>query len=67
MGQGAMVIFQFSSPADLSVVYLETLAGDVYVEDVEQVKRCNVAFDRIAHAALAQKESAALIAAIIKE
>jgi transcriptional regulator with XRE-family HTH domain len=67
IGQGTMVIFGFSSPVDLSVAYLETLAGSVYVEDIAQVKHCNVTFDSIADAALSEEDSAALIAAIIEE
>lgn len=67
IGQGSMVIFGFPSPVDLSVAYLETLAGSVYVEDIAQVKRCNVTFDRIADAALSEEDSAALLAAIIEE
>jgi transcriptional regulator with XRE-family HTH domain len=67
IGQGSMVIFEFPSPVDLSVAYLETVAGGVYVEDVAQVKRCSVKFDRISGAALTEDDSADLIAAIIEE
>lgn len=67
IGQGPMVIFEFPGPVDLSVAYLETMAGGMYVEDVAQVRRCNVMFDSIAAAALSPEESAALIAAIVEE
>lgn len=64
VGQGSVVIFEFATPMDLGVAYLETLAGGMYVEDMIQVQRCNVMFDRIADTAMSEEESAAFIAAI---
>lgn len=64
VGQGSMVLFDFPGPVDLSVAYLETMAGGMYLEDVAQVRRCNVSFDGIAAAALSERESVALIAAV---
>ncbi|MER6891990.1 helix-turn-helix domain-containing protein [Streptomyces halstedii] len=67
IGQGSLVLFAFASPMDLDVAYVETFSGGVYVEDVPQVARCSVTFDRIADVALSMEESAAHIAAIAKE
>jgi hypothetical protein len=64
VGQGPLVIFEFPGPVDLSVAYLETMAGGMYVEDVSQVRRCNVAYEDIAAVALSEQESAALIGAV---
>lgn len=66
VGQGSVVIFEFATPMDLGVAYLETMAGGMYVEDMIQVQRCNVMFDRIADTAMSEEESAAFIAAIVQ-
>jgi len=69
MGAGDIVLFEFSedSPMDLDVAYLETMAGDMYVEDISQVRACSVMYDRIAECALSEDDSAALIRAAMKE
>ncbi|HEY9368825.1 helix-turn-helix transcriptional regulator [Streptomyces sp.] len=64
VGQGSLITFEFPGPVDLSVAYLETMAGGMYLEDVAQVRRCNVSFDGIAAAALSERASADLIAAV---
>lgn len=65
IGEGSFIVFDFHD--DPSVVYLETVAGGIYVEDAQQVTRCTVAIDRIEDAALDEEESAAFIAALSKE
>ncbi|MBW8482880.1 helix-turn-helix domain-containing protein [Actinomadura parmotrematis] len=67
IGAGAMILFEFSAAVELDTAYVETPAGSMYIEDIAQVRRCNVTFDRIASAALSVKESAALIDAVAKE
>ncbi|GAA2621233.1 helix-turn-helix transcriptional regulator [Actinomadura fulvescens] len=67
LGEGSFVIFGFPSPMELDVVYLESAVGDVYVEEIEQVRRCNLTFSRISDVALSEEDSAHLIADIAKE
>lgn len=43
------------------------MGGEIYVEDVGQVNRSNVRFDRLCDQALSEEDSMALIAAIAKE
>ncbi|MFI0350973.1 helix-turn-helix domain-containing protein [Actinomadura sp. 9N407] len=64
---GPFVILSFQGPLDPDVVYLEGMGGEIYVEDVAQVTRCNVRFDRISDQALSEEDSVALIADIAKE
>lgn len=64
---GAFVILSFDSELDPDVVYLEGMGGEIYVENVEQVNRCNVRFDRLRDQALSEDDSMALIAEIAKE
>jgi hypothetical protein len=67
LGEGSFTIFSFPRPIDPDVVYLESVAGGLYLEEVEQVRRCSVTFDHIADVALSEEDSAALIAAIAEE
>jgi transcriptional regulator with XRE-family HTH domain len=67
IGEGSFVIFGFPEPGTPDVVYLETVAGGLYVEDIQQVARCSVKFRHIAEMALTVEESAAFVAGLIKE
>ncbi|MEV5752630.1 DUF5753 domain-containing protein [Actinoallomurus sp. NPDC052308] len=58
---GPFVILGFPRPTDPNVVYIETLPGDIYLEDPEDVTLYMVAFDRLVAAALYPVESLALI------
>jgi len=58
---GAFVILDFHEPADPDVVYVETLAGDIYLEERSDVDRYTLAFDRLVAAALHPDESVQLI------
>lgn len=64
---GAFVILSFAAELDPDVVYLEGMGGEIYVEDVGQVRRCNVRFDRLCDQALSEDDSMALIAEIARE
>jgi transcriptional regulator with XRE-family HTH domain len=58
---GAFVILDFSEPTDPAVVYVETLAGDIYLEERSDVDRYILAFDRLVAAALHPDDSVQLI------
>ncbi|WP_089330721.1 helix-turn-helix domain-containing protein [Actinomadura meyerae] len=64
---GPFVALSFAGELDQDVIYLEGMGGEIYVEDVGQVARGNVRFDRICEQALAEEDSLALIADIAKE
>lgn len=64
---GPFVALSFAGELDQDVVYLEGMGGEVYVEEVGQVTRCNVRFDRICEQALTEEDSVSLIADIAKE
>jgi hypothetical protein len=67
IGKGAFTIFGFPEANDFDVVHLETVLGDIYGEDIEQVRRCNVEFEDTAEACLSVEESAEMISALIEE
>jgi transcriptional regulator with XRE-family HTH domain len=64
---GSFVVLSFGGPIALDVAYLKGVAGHIYVEDIEQVRRCGRKFDRISEAALPETESASLIESLTKD
>ena len=58
---GPFIILDFPEPTDPSVVYVETLAGDLYLEDRADVDRYTLAFDRLLAAALHPDDSVRLV------
>jgi transcriptional regulator with XRE-family HTH domain len=58
---GAFVILDFADATDPAVVYVETLAGDIYLEKRPDVNRYTLAFDRLVAAALHPDDSVHLI------
>jgi hypothetical protein len=58
---GPFVILNFDEPADPDVVYLETVAGNIYLEERSDVNRYALVFDRLLAAALHPDESVQLI------
>jgi len=58
---GPFVILDYAEATDPDVVYVETLAGDIYLEEPSDVERYTIAFDRLRAAALHPDESVQLI------
>ena len=58
---GPFVIMDFQDQTDPAVVYVETLAGDIYLEESADVTRYTIAFDRLLAAALHPDESVRLV------
>ncbi|WP_223884480.1 DUF5753 domain-containing protein [Micromonospora craniellae] len=58
---GGFVILGFTDPADREVVYIETMAGDLYPEGDAEVQSVTQAFDRLRAMALSPDDSASMI------
>jgi transcriptional regulator with XRE-family HTH domain len=58
---GAFVILDFEELTDPAMVYVETLAGDIYLEERSDVNRYTLAFDRLRAASLHPDDSVQLI------
>ena len=58
---GSFVVLDFPEVTDPAVVYVETLAGDIYLEERSDVDRYTLAFDRLRAAALHPDESVQMI------
>ncbi len=64
---GSFVVLRFSEPTDLPVVYIETMAGDLYPESQKDISGAILAFDRLRAMALEPDGSAKLIRQAAKE
>lgn len=64
---GGFVILGFTDPADRDVVYIETMAGDLYPEGDAEVQSAAQAFDRLRAMALSPDDSASMIRDMAKE
>ncbi|GHH48879.1 helix-turn-helix domain-containing protein [Lentzea cavernae] len=65
---GTFIVLGFPDPDDPEVFYLEHVTGgSFHIEDPEQVRAANLAFDRLAAEALSPEESVALIERILVE
>jgi len=58
---GPFVILGLPEPAEPDLVYVETLAGDIYLEERADVDRYNLAFERLLAAALHPDDSIDLV------
>jgi transcriptional regulator with XRE-family HTH domain len=65
--EGSFVLLSFASSIALDVAYIKNVAGGVYIEEVDQVRRCSTKFERISAAALSESDSVALIETLIAE
>ena len=64
---GSFTMLHFAEPADPPVIYLETMAGDLYPEGREQIAGFTMAFDRLRAMALSPEDSAAMLRRVIRE
>jgi transcriptional regulator with XRE-family HTH domain len=58
---GSFVILDYAEASDPDVVYVETLAGDIYLEEQPDVHRYTLAFDRLRAASLHPDDSVQMI------
>jgi transcriptional regulator with XRE-family HTH domain len=63
---GSFILLKFADPGDPPVVYIETMAGDLYPED-DDIQAAILAFDRLRAIALSPDDSIALISAVARE
>ncbi len=64
---GSFNILEFPEEVHSPVVYVETVAGDAYLERQDEVHRVNLTYTRLNVAALSANKSRELIAAIAKD
>jgi transcriptional regulator with XRE-family HTH domain len=63
---GAFMILTFPDPTDRALVYIEHTAGDLYLEDEDQIHRHQQLFARLVSAALQPEDSLAFLVKLAK-
>ena len=61
---GSFIVLEFPDPADQSLVYIDSMAGDLFLEYDMEIRRYILMFERLRAAALRPDESVTLLAAI---
>jgi transcriptional regulator with XRE-family HTH domain len=64
---GAFIVLEFPDPIDQSLVYTESLAGGLFLEDDLEIRRYILLFDHLRAAAARPDETVALLAEIVEE
>jgi Domain of unknown function (DUF5753) len=64
---GSFITLEFPDPADPGLVYIESMAGDLFLEDEAELRRYRLMFEHLRAAALRPGETADLLAAIAAE
>lgn len=65
--EGTFTVLGFREPMDTDVAYVEGLMGDVYLENVDEVERCHLAFDHVRASAIPPAEAQTMITEVAKE
>lgn len=64
---GSFITLEFRDPADPGLVYLDSMAGDLFLEDDAELRRYKVMLEHLRAAALRPGETVALLAEIAAE
>ncbi|MEV3874482.1 helix-turn-helix transcriptional regulator [Streptomyces sp. NPDC049906] len=64
---GSFVLMDFPDPGDPALVYIDSMAGDLFLEADEDIRRYDHIFDHLRALALSPDESASLIATLVRE
>lgn len=59
---GQFILMNFEDPMDTDLIYIDSMAGDLFLESDAEVRRYKSIFDNLVAMALSPNESAALIA-----
>jgi len=54
---GSFVVMSFPDPADTEIVYLDSMAGDLFVETEDDIRRFGGVFDYLRATALSPQDS----------
>lgn len=66
-GSGSFVLMDFSDPMDTDLIYIESMAGDLFLETDADVRRYTSAFDNLRAIARSPDDSASFIAELAHE
>ncbi|MGH3864290.1 helix-turn-helix domain-containing protein [Actinokineospora sp.] len=63
---GQFILLDFADPMDTDLIYIDSMAGDLFLESAADVRRYRSIFDNLVAVALSPNDSASLIADIPK-
>jgi transcriptional regulator with XRE-family HTH domain len=61
---GQFIVLDFADPMDTDLIYIDSMAGDLFLESDAEIARCRAVFDHLVAVALSPNDSAALVAEI---
>jgi len=64
---GSFIVLEFPDPADQSIVYTESAAGSLFLEEEAEIRRYILMFEHLRAAALRPDESVSLLATVAAE
>jgi len=64
---GQFVLMDFADPMDTDLIYVDSMAGDLFLESEADVSRYRTTFDTLVAVALSPKDSASLVTKIANE
>lgn len=64
---GSFVLMDFPEPDDPALIYIDSMAGDLFLEAEEDIRRYNQIFDHLRAQAKSPEDSRALIATLVRE
>jgi transcriptional regulator with XRE-family HTH domain len=64
---GSFIVLDFPDPADQSIVYIDSMAGDLFLEQETEISRYIVMFDHLRAAALRPDETISLLDAAAEQ
>ena len=64
---GSFVLMDFADPMDADLIYIDSMAGDLFLESEADLRRYTSIFDTLRAIALSPDESATLIAHLIRD
>jgi transcriptional regulator with XRE-family HTH domain len=64
---GSFIVLEFPDAPDQSLVYLDSMAGDLFLEDAVEIRRYTLIFEHLRAAGIRPDQSAAMITAIAVE
>lgn len=64
---GTFSILEFPEPTDQGVVYVDGIAGELYLERPPEIRRCGILFDHLRATALSREQSRTLTATVAGE
>jgi len=64
---GQFILLDFADPMDTDLIYIDSMAGDLFLESEADISRYRSIFDNLVAVALSPKDSASLVVELALE